>query len=61
MRALIAEGMTIGYRALRLTSAAFMTDAHRVYDAMGFKRIGPYYEVPPALVGADIYMELPLR
>ena len=35
MRALIAEGMTIGYRALRLTSAAFMTDAHRVYDAMG--------------------------
>jgi hypothetical protein len=38
-----------------------MTDAHRLYDAVGFKRIGPYYEVPPALVGADIYMELPLR
>jgi GNAT superfamily N-acetyltransferase len=61
MRSLVAEARMIGYRTLRLTTARFMSDAHRVYEAIGFRRIGPYYEVPAALRDADYYMELALR
>lgn len=39
---LLVEARAIGYERLRLDSAQFMADAHRLYRAAGFQEIEPY-------------------
>ena len=39
---LLAEARTIGYERVRLDSARFMAEAHRLYRAAGFREIEPY-------------------
>ena len=46
----------LGYRRVRLdTVASRMESAMRLYDAMGFARIAPYYESP---IADTVFMEL---
>lgn len=56
---LIAEAKSIGYDFMRLdTVPSQMGDANRMYDALGFYEIPPYYENPQPEVR---YLELRLR
>lgn len=59
---LLEEARRIGYESLRLDSARFMTDAHRLYVSSGFREIEPYEgsEVPVDLQKHWIFMELKL-
>ncbi|WP_341705808.1 GNAT family N-acetyltransferase [Ferrovibrio sp.] len=44
--AVVAEGRRLGYRAMRLDTIRSMVAANRVYDALGFRDIPPYYDNP---------------
>jgi ribosomal protein S18 acetylase RimI-like enzyme len=58
----IAEMRAAGYSALRLDSARFMTAAHALYRAAGFREISPYAEseIPEAFRVHWVFMELAL-
>jgi len=53
--AVLAEARRLGYRAIRLDTFPSMVAANRIYDALGFRDIPPYYNNP--LPGAR-YREL---
>ncbi len=56
---LIQEATKIGYTRIRLDSARFMTDAHRLYRAVGFAEIDAYEgsEIPADFQKNWIFME----
>jgi len=60
--AAVHEMRAAGYARLRLDSARFMSDAHSLYRAAGFREIEPYpeSEVPAAFHAHWVFMELPL-
>jgi GNAT superfamily N-acetyltransferase len=45
LEALLREARIIGYRAMRLDSPRFMTEAHALYRSAGFQEIDEYPEV----------------
>lgn len=53
--AVLAEARRLGYRRIRLDTFPSMVAANRIYDALGFRDIPPYYDNP--LPGAR-YREL---
>ncbi|WP_341909254.1 GNAT family N-acetyltransferase [Ferrovibrio terrae] len=55
--AVLAQARQLGYRAIRLDTFPSMVAANRIYDALGFGDIPPYYDNP--LPGAR-YRELKL-
>lgn len=55
--AVLAEARRLGYRRIRLDTFPSMVAANRIYDALGFSDIPPYYDNP--LPGAR-YRELVL-
>lgn len=59
---LLQEARQIGYERLRLDSTRFMTDAHRLYRAVGFREIPPYEgsEIPKEFQEYWVFMELEL-
>lgn len=44
--AVIAEARRLGYRLMRLDTLRRMVAANRIYDALGFRDIPPYYDNP---------------
>jgi GNAT superfamily N-acetyltransferase len=56
---LLAEAAQTGYKRVRLDSARFMEDAHRLYQKLGFRMIAPYEgsEIPPELHNWCVFME----
>ena len=57
MRAVIAAGRRLGYRAMRLDTLSDMTAAQAMYAAAGFQRIAPYYD---GAAPGTIFLELAL-
>lgn len=59
---LLDEARQIGYERIRLDSARFMTDAHRLYQSAGFREIEPYEgsEIPADFQQHWVFMELKL-
>ena len=52
----------MNYATMRLDSAGFMTDAHRLYHSLGFKDIAPYTgsEIPEEYRKYWVFMQLDL-
>ena len=55
----LAEAAQSGYARIRLDSARYMEEAHRLYRAVGFAEIGPYEgsEIPPEYRHNWVFME----
>lgn len=60
MTALIGQCRAEGYRLIRMDTGKPLTAAQALYDAMGFERRGPYYEVPPIADGFLCFFEMAL-
>jgi GNAT superfamily N-acetyltransferase len=58
---LIGRARLAGYRRMRLETVSFMGDAIRMYEAMGFVRRGPYYDIPDIFLPITIFMEKALE
>ena len=60
---LLQEAQRIGYQRIRLDSARFMTAAHALYRASGFKEIEAYEgsEVPKEFQAHWVFMEMALE
>jgi len=56
--AVIQTARALGYAELRLDTLPSMTTALRLYDALGFQRIDPYYAPTPE---GTVFMRLKLR
>jgi GNAT superfamily N-acetyltransferase len=56
---LLNEASAAGYRCIRLDSAGFMSDAHRLYRSLGFQEITAYpgSEIPEEFQKNWIFME----
>ncbi len=59
LNGLLVEAAKIGYTRLRLDSACFMTDAHRLYRSLGFVEIKAYEgsEIPVEYQSQWVFME----
>jgi len=57
-RRIIEEAGLLGYKWMRLDTLERLTEAMRLYESLGFRRINPYYENPLPDV---VYWELKLE
>jgi putative acetyltransferase len=57
---LIQDARQAGYKTMRLDTAIFLPEAMKLYQTLGFKEIGPYYEVPEVILKITVFMELTL-
>jgi len=46
VQAILREAQSIGYHTVRLDTVASMKEASQLYDSLGFREIGPYYDNP---------------
>ena len=58
---LIDEARAAGYQTMRLDTSIRQLEAIGLYERLGFRRIGPYYELPDELADWLVFMELPLQ
>jgi GNAT superfamily N-acetyltransferase len=58
--AIIAGAREEGFTTMRLDTAAQMSEAVALYEAIGFKRCAPYIEYPARLMPHMVFMELAL-
>jgi ribosomal protein S18 acetylase RimI-like enzyme len=58
--AIIASAREEGFKVMRLDTAAQMSEAVALYEAIGFKRCAPYIDYPPRLMPHMVFMELAL-
>ena len=58
--AMIASARAEGFRLMRLDTAARLSEAVTLYEAIGFRRCAPYNEYPERLMPRIVFMELAL-
>jgi GNAT superfamily N-acetyltransferase len=58
---IIAEAREAGYRAMRLDTSRRQSEAMRLYERAGFRRIPPYYDLADDVKDWLVFFELPLR
>lgn len=58
--ALIDQARIDGHRRVVLDTSVSLTEARRLYDKLGFRERGPFYEVPPLAEGIICFYELDL-
>ena len=59
-KTLIGEAKTIGYSTMLLDTSYRQVEALSLYASVGFRKIDPYYELPPELVNWLVFMQLDL-
>ncbi len=57
---LIEQARLSGYRRVKLETGSFMTEAHQLYQSLGFEFCPPYFEIPESLRELTHFMELRL-
>lgn len=57
---LIADARAEGFKLMRLDTAAQMSEAVALYEAIGFRRCAPYNDYPERLMPHMVFMELAL-
>jgi len=60
VKALIGEAKSIGYRRILLDTGCKQIEAQNLYRSLGFKEIGPYYDMPQEVKEMLVFMELRL-
>jgi GNAT superfamily N-acetyltransferase len=60
MRRLMSNAELAGYQIVRLETAMFMHDAHKLYRSLHFQVRDPYRAIPSKLVDATMWMECKL-
>jgi GNAT superfamily N-acetyltransferase len=58
--AIVREAKRSGYAVMRLDTSVRQMEAQHLYASLGFRRIDPYYELPPAVSDWLVFMELAL-
>jgi GNAT superfamily N-acetyltransferase len=58
--AIIRDARDSGYTVMRLDTSWRQQEAQALYSKLGFQRIDPYYDCPPALKDWLVFFELPL-
>jgi putative acetyltransferase len=58
--AIIRDAKDAGYSVMRLDTSWRQQEAQALYSKLGFQRIVPYYDCPPALKDWLVFFELPL-
>jgi ribosomal protein S18 acetylase RimI-like enzyme len=59
--AIIAAAEVVGYRRMRLDTSHRQAEAMRLYEAVGFRRIPPYYALPDELRDWLVFFERDLQ
>jgi GNAT superfamily N-acetyltransferase len=60
MEQLVEDCRTLGFRRILMDTGEPLKTAAALYDDMGFRRRGPYQEMPPEAKGIMIYYEMTL-
>jgi GNAT superfamily N-acetyltransferase len=58
---IIAEGREAGYRIMRLDTSRRQSEAMRLYENAGFRRIPPYYDLTDDVKDWLVFFELTLQ
>jgi GNAT superfamily N-acetyltransferase len=58
---IIAEGKDAGYRIMRLDTSRRQSEAMRLYERAGFRRIPPYYDLTDDVKDWLVFFELTLQ
>jgi len=58
--AIVLEAKSAGYSVMRLDTSVKQIEAQQLYAKLGFRKIGPYYELPSAVRNWLVFMELAL-
>ena len=59
-KAIINEAKQFGYKSMKLDTSLRQTEAQKLYEAFGFKRIKPYYNLPQRQKEWLVFLELQL-
>ncbi len=54
---IITEAKLKGYRKMLLDTGDFIVAAQELYQSLGFKEIGQYYDVPAEVLKRSVFME----
>jgi GNAT superfamily N-acetyltransferase len=59
-QAVVREARNAGYSVMRLDTSVRQIEAQQLYEKLGFRKIDPYYELPPVVRNWLVFMELVL-